>query len=143
MKFRKKPVEVEALQWRGMNHEEVKAFLGEDYVALSGEHNPRGKSKIMIRTLEGTIYADINDWIIRGVQGEHYPCKPDIFEATYDLVDTRAGGIQVTVTDTESGESETQTIENDYVIVTAGTCTAAAQAYANGTHVITVKGRRP
>ena len=82
--YRKKPVEVEALQWRGMNHEEVRAFLGDDYVALSSKANPRGKSKIMIRTLEGAIYADVGDWIIRGVQGEHYPCKPDIFEATYE-----------------------------------------------------------
>jgi hypothetical protein len=49
--------------------------------------------------------------------------------------------IQVTVTDTESGDTETQTIENDYVLVTAGTCTAAVQAYGTGTHVITVKGR--
>ena len=85
-KFRKKPVVIEALQWRGMNHEEVKSFLGDDYIGLSGRNNPRGKSQIIIRTLEGQIYADIEDWIIRGIQGEHYPCKPDIFVATYEPV---------------------------------------------------------
>ena len=49
--------------------------------------------------------------------------------------------IEVTVRDTESGDTETQTIENDYVIVMAGTCTAAVQTYGNGTHVLTIKGR--
>ena len=83
-KYRKKPVVIEAIQWRGPNHEEVKAFLGDDYVALTSERHPGGKSKIVVRTLEGTIRADIGDWIIRGVAGEHYPCKPDIFEATYE-----------------------------------------------------------
>ena len=86
MRFRKRPVEVDALCWRGMNHSEVRDFLGDDYVGLSSKFNPRGKSKVMIRTLEGTIYADVGDWIIRGVQGEHYPCKPDIFEQTYEVV---------------------------------------------------------
>lgn len=49
--------------------------------------------------------------------------------------------IQVTVLDTESGDTETVTIENDYVIVAAGTCEYSVQAYGNGTHVLTVKGR--
>lgn len=86
-KYRKKPVVIETIQWRGPNHEEVKAFLGDDYVALTGERHPRGRSKIIVRTLEGTILADIGDWIIRGVAGEHYPCKPDIFDATYEQVE--------------------------------------------------------
>jgi hypothetical protein len=42
-----------------------------------------------IHTLEGDMRADVGDWIVRGVKGEFYPCKPDIFEATYDLVDER------------------------------------------------------
>ena len=51
--------------------------------------------------------------------------------------------IEVTVRDTETGESTTATIENDYIIVTAGTCeVASTQAHANGTHVLTIKGRR-
>lgn len=85
VKFRKKPVEVEALQWRTVNHEEVRGFLGEDYIALLNAASGK-PGHIRIRTLEGPIDAAPGDWIIRGVQGEHYPCKPDIFEATYDPV---------------------------------------------------------
>lgn len=53
------------------------------------ETEPKGPGDpehLAIDTMEGTMRADVGDWIIRGVQGEHYPCKPDIFEATYDEV---------------------------------------------------------
>lgn len=77
MKFRKKPVVIDAVQWRGHNVAAMTAFL-----------NGAGKfclgDKIEIKTLEGVLTAAIDDWVIRGVQGEYYPCKPDIFEATYE-----------------------------------------------------------
>jgi hypothetical protein len=82
-KFRKKPVVIEAVQWTGDNIFDVKLFmdpLEPTYIAGFTDSD-----KIMgIQTLEGLMVAKINDWIIRGVKGEFYPCKPDIFEATYE-----------------------------------------------------------
>ncbi|WP_434315857.1 hypothetical protein [Leifsonia sp. P73] len=83
--YRKKPVEIEAIQWRVSNHSEVKAFLGEDYVAVLSKHTSK-PAHIAISTLEGSIYAAPGDFVIRGVHGEHYPCKPDIFAETYETV---------------------------------------------------------
>ena len=77
VKFRKKPVIIEAIQWTGNNLEEIKDFMG--YYELA-------KKNLIIHTLEGKMIAQVNDWIIRGVQGEYYPCKPDIFEKTYEPV---------------------------------------------------------
>ena len=76
-KFRKKPVMIEAIQWRGDNLEEIKDFMG---------YYEYAKKNLIIHTLEGKMIAQVNDWIIRGVQGEYYPCKPDIFEKTYEPV---------------------------------------------------------
>jgi len=77
-KFRKKPVEIEAVQLGPLNLEEVERFVGGDLEIRNGE--------VIIATLEGALHASPNDWIIKGVKGEFYPCKPDIFEATYDAV---------------------------------------------------------
>ena len=82
MRFRKKPVEIEAVQWLGdPNCWEVFDFLGIDHPEDETDH-----SMIHIPTLEGTMTARPGDWIIRGVQNELYPCKPEIFEATYEPV---------------------------------------------------------
>ena len=74
MKYRKKPVVIEATQW----------FKDGDHPAVVS-----GKLSEMpvfwINTLEGEMYVTPGDWIITGVKGEHYPCKPDIFELTYEL----------------------------------------------------------
>ena len=87
MRVRKKPVEVEAIQWTGTNTEEIRDFFGvdnqKDYQILSTPHSP---PEILICTLEGIYRASINDFIIRGVRGEYYPCKPDIFYDTYDIL---------------------------------------------------------
>lgn len=80
MKFRKKPVVIEAVQWTGKNASEVCSFMGG--VMGTTEH------KVEIDTLEGRMHASIGDWIIRGVKGELYPCKPDIFAATYEPAET-------------------------------------------------------
>lgn len=88
MKYRKRPVVVEAIQWTGDNYaDEIQPFLDDADYYLS-----RSVRRLMIRTLEsGQQYheAPIGWWIIKGVQGEFYPCKPDIFEATYEPVDER------------------------------------------------------
>lgn len=75
MRFRKKPVVIEAIQFIG-NFTELEEFVGGDAAFHNGE--------LVIATLEGAMRAKPNDWIIKGVKGEFYPCKPDIFEATYE-----------------------------------------------------------
>lgn len=80
MKFRKKPVVIEAVQWTGKNIDEIREFMGIALVI-----NPIDpKCFIQVRTLEGNLHASDGDWIIKGVKGEFYPCKPDIFEQTYE-----------------------------------------------------------
>ena len=77
MKYRKKPVEVEAVRWDGNNHKEVIDFA-ENKIWFDELGN------IWIATLEGDMVAKKGDYIIKGVQGEFYPCKPDIFAETYE-----------------------------------------------------------
>lgn len=81
--FRKKPVVVQAIQFLGYNKDKVTEFLGSDTDYATG-------SKIEIATLEGVMTANIGDWVIRGLKGEHYPCKPDIFEKTYEEIKDEA-----------------------------------------------------
>lgn len=88
MKFRKKPVVIEAMQLDGQTAA-VCQWLKEgsaDYETETDPYDGR-KDVVLIRTLEGTMRADPGDWIIRGVKGEFYPCKPDIFAATYEAVE--------------------------------------------------------
>lgn len=87
-KFRKKPVVIEAIENTGTperNREIIDWLRGSKTPAYMDTHPERGRC-LSINTLEGAHWADIGDWIIRGVQGEAYPCKPDIFAATYDEV---------------------------------------------------------
>jgi len=76
MKFRKKPVVIEATQW--FAHGDHPAVL-----AINGDSGPY----YYIDTLEGPMVVSAGDWIITGVKGKRYPCKPDIFEMTYEVVD--------------------------------------------------------
>ncbi len=80
MRYRKLPVEIEAVQFTPDTLSELAEFLGD--VAL--QYN--GAGQLLIDTLEGVMKARPGDFIIKGVAGEFYPCKPDIFEATYELV---------------------------------------------------------
>lgn len=96
MRFRKKPVEVSAVQWSGSNWHEV-YWLAQHDVYLDGD-------KLAVKTLEGTLHADEGDWIIQGIKGEHYPCKPDIFEATYDRVGDSFGTETIAPDYAESAE---------------------------------------
>lgn len=77
--YRKKPVVIEAVQYVGPNFEEMEKFVGGDAEFRDGQ--------LIIATLEGAMKASIGDFIIKGVKGEFYPCKPDIFAATYELVE--------------------------------------------------------
>lgn len=76
--FRKKPVVIEAVLWDGDN---VKAVM--DFMEWRNASHDDVEG-LNIRTLEGMHHASVGDWIIKGVKGEFYPCKPDIFAATYD-----------------------------------------------------------
>lgn len=80
-KFRKKPVVIEAVLFRAGEHD---SDLAADVVAGAIRYTEDGD--MLIRTLEGEMLARPGDWIIRGVKGEIYPCKPDIFAATYEAV---------------------------------------------------------
>jgi len=87
-KFRKKPVVIEAMQLFFDNKDEVVAFIGRSPSETSvGVAIVAGAVRLTIPTLEGDITAINGDWIIKGVAGEFYPCKPDIFRATYEAVD--------------------------------------------------------
>ena len=80
MKARKKPVVIDAIKHDATNWDEVYEFLGGEG---SGHFLDEG-GVVRINTLEGQMTANIGDWIIKGVKGEFYPCKPEIFEATYE-----------------------------------------------------------
>ena len=79
--FRKKPVVVEAMRLVSPNWELIRLWCG-GVIAVSGKRYVG----ITINTLEGNMFANVGDWIIKGVNGEFYPCKPDIFEKTYEEV---------------------------------------------------------
>ena len=84
-KYRKKPVVIEARQLEFGNQDEIMRWC---HSTRSHSTPPmRAVTGIIISTLEGDMIALYGDWIIRGVKGEFYPCKPDIFEATYEKVD--------------------------------------------------------
>ncbi|KKN07454.1 hypothetical protein LCGC14_1066800 [marine sediment metagenome] len=78
-KYRKKPVVIEAKQYtrNGLEAEQVAEWC-------DGQQTNTG---LIIHTLEGDMMADYGDWIIKGIKGEFYPCKPDIFDATYEKVE--------------------------------------------------------
>lgn len=104
MKYRKKPVEVEAMRLEGTtgdfhavykwvesntlgSFEPLDVIEGRKPYPASGVSIDPRDGRLIISTLEGLHWADPGDYIIRGVQGEFYPCKPDIFEATYERVE--------------------------------------------------------
>ena len=80
-KYRKKPVVIEAVQFNGRNSADIHEFCGDKV------REPVGKDYLEIETLEGIHIASPGDYIIKGIKGEFYPCKPDIFEKTYELVE--------------------------------------------------------
>ncbi len=89
MKYRKKPIVIEAVQYGeegDFASDGVPGWIWEAFESgtLAATN---GTDPLLIKTLEGTLTVAPEDWIIQGIQGELYPCKPDIFEATYELVE--------------------------------------------------------
>jgi hypothetical protein len=80
-RYTKKPVEIEALQWTGENTKEIVAFCSDCF-----SYQKDNVNVLVINTLEGTMKASIGDYVIKGIKGEFYACKPDIFVMTYDEV---------------------------------------------------------
>ena len=91
-KYRKKPVIVEAVIWTGNNIDEVKE-LAKNAV----EHIIFVDNNLYIETLEGNMNVSIGDYIIKGIKGEFYPCKPDIFKETYETVSMVSDNDRTTV----------------------------------------------
>lgn len=83
-KYKKKQVEIEAIQWTGENQDEIRRFLKSSQ--SNNQKFIQSGSDLLIDTLEGKMRAEINDYIIKGIQGEFYPCKPDIFNQTYEAI---------------------------------------------------------
>lgn len=78
----KKPVIIRACQWTGKNSAEMSVFLNQSYITTS-----INEKDLYIQTLEGLMKASVGDYIIEGVEGEYYPCKPNIFHETYEVCD--------------------------------------------------------
>jgi hypothetical protein len=92
-KYRKLPIVIDALIWNGKNHRSMFNFLGgsnSDHISTSGENfyidHGKVEGGLMLKTLEGEHKASVGDYVIKGISGEFYPCKPDIFKATYEQV---------------------------------------------------------
>lgn len=92
--YRKKPVIIEAIQWDGTNLKEVTQFLGihpekskwydtfQDYV----DHIKRKGDSFHIFSIKGNMTTNLGDYVIKGLDGEFYPCNPDVFQKTYETV---------------------------------------------------------
>ena len=91
MKYKSKPVVIEAIQWNGDNLQEVMEFIGSEFKYdkdinyFTSKFNYCSASGLQLYALGGLMSVSINDYI--GVKGEFYPCKPDIFQATYEVLD--------------------------------------------------------
>lgn len=86
MKYRKKPVVIDAVQYDG-NFRSLDCFSINEVSHFIVSKDSEGNQCIKIPTLEGEMTASVGDYIIRGVKGEYYPCKPDVFEQTYEKVE--------------------------------------------------------
>ena len=94
MKYRKKPVVIDAIQLKASNIFEILDFITGEQTEINDAYFEYAKTVVkdgylIINTLEGEMKASIGDYVIKGVQGEFYPCKPDIFEATYEAVNDK------------------------------------------------------
>lgn len=89
VKFRKKPMVIEAVKFLPATSEETADWCSGIVKSVGGGKKSTSPLRFVmeIPTLEGTMRAEVGDWIIRGVKGEFYPCKPDIFAATYESIE--------------------------------------------------------
>jgi len=89
-KYQKKPVIIEAFQYDGDFTYSDGTFYAPEWVSTelaSGEMYFKDAGELYIKTLEGEMHVSVGDYIIKGIQGEIYPCKPDIFDHTYELIE--------------------------------------------------------
>ena len=92
MKFKKKPVVIEAMVFNYPPSAELLNWLGDSYSGVSKQRHPSAVGELEIKTLEdghdgrAKHVASEGDYIIRGIKGEFYPCKPDIFHASYEAL---------------------------------------------------------
>jgi len=84
MKFRRKPAVIEAVQWNGENIKEILEFADSSFI-------DKDSYTLKIKTLEGTWTAERGDWIMKDINDEFYPCKPDIFDETYETLGYASG----------------------------------------------------
>lgn len=89
MRYRKRPVVVDAIQWTGSNDDEIRAFIGgaTHYFGADWRNVEDPQRFFVIRTREGDMMLEQGNWLIRGVRGELYPCRQDVFAATYERVE--------------------------------------------------------
>ena len=138
-RWRKKPVEIEAMQLAGTTSELHAVYLwvedhvgGYDFTAKdkpdAGVSIDPADGRLVIRTLEGEMHADFDDWIIRGVQGEFYPCKPDIFEQTYEPAEPHPVARVELFTDTTGDHHWRAIARNGEIVATSG------EGYRNAAH---------
>lgn len=85
VRYRKKPIEIDAVQWNGLWEDvpRIKEFSPDVFVRSDLDHK---RQYLFVKTLEGEHIVSPKDWVIRGIMGEYYPCKPDIFAMTYEEV---------------------------------------------------------
>ena len=88
-KYVKKPVVIEAVEYNGVNKKEIEAFIGKKLDTIYTEL--KEPLELKIPTLEGDMKASKGDYIIKGIKGEFYPCKPDVFKSTYNVVEDNNG----------------------------------------------------
>lgn len=110
-KYVKKPIAVEALQWTGCNGPEMMKFCGKSCDIQESSYPDMPQYRLYIRTLEGRMYADIGSYIIKGVEGEFYPCKKEIFESTY--VETTENSEPKSITTIDDAIRHCEEIIND------------------------------
>lgn len=115
--YRKKQIVIEAIQFDGWNWKECMQFMSDKDLAFTDDLTR--KENLKIDTLEGTMIANVGDWIIKGVKGEFYPCKPDVFAATYEPVEptTNCSRLGSKFTIKQVGKSEGYVIyrENEFI----------------------------
>ena len=86
-RYRKRPVVIEAVQFSRDNFDEIVSYTKGNALDFRIARTPNAKAYCIIKTLEGYVTATEGDYIIKGVDGEFYPCKPDIFKKTYEVVE--------------------------------------------------------
>lgn len=85
-KYVKKPIPIEAVQWTGMNRAEIMNFCHDARLVYHEDENEPVIAELYIHTLEGDMHANHGDYIVRGLYGEFYPVKGEIFEKTYEEI---------------------------------------------------------